>query len=400
MNNNDRNNINDDIEYTESAWESLYNTVDRDEYRERDAEMIYKTLDECIKRVSFGDYLKRYIYRKAEMTEPFSSVTINEYQQIIKDSFADTNTPCSFTETTAKLGALAKNWLSQMTVKRNVVFLLGFGLDMDVDDVNMFLNKAIQEPGINPKDPFEVICWYCYKNHYNYLKFQKLWQKFNEADDSHLYGEDIYGDYTMGLRSSMHLVHDDAALMSYLLKLKGSKNNSAQSMTAKKLFDELYAEAKEYIALCYTMTSDDGRSVSANEIGPADFEEMLYAFVPKDNNGNLTPAKRSRLNELFMGRRFSRQHIHEILSGQENINRFDLLTLLFLIYSQKKEYDGKELNRYSDFVDDADELLEKCFFGKMYIQNPYECFLLMCLLSEDPLGTYGEVWEMSFPENE
>ena len=34
--------------------------------------------------------------------------------------------------------------------------------------------------------------------------------------------------------------------------------------------------------------------------------------------------------------------------------------------------------------------------GELYIQNPYECFLLICMLAEDPLGTYADVVERSY----
>ena len=45
--------------------------------------------------------------------------------------------------------------------------------------------------------------------------------------------------------------------------------------------------------------------------------------------------------------------------------------------------------------------LADCSMGSLYITNPYECFVLMCILSEDPLGTYADVWELSYePENE
>ena len=39
---------------------------------------------------------------------------------------------------------------------------------------------------------------------------------------------------------------------------------------------------------------------------------------------------------------------------------------------------------------------EGCFLGELYISNPYECFVLMCILSEDPLGPYADVWEKSY----
>ncbi len=49
-------------------------------------------------------------------------------------------------------------------------------------------------------------------------------------------------------------------------------------------------------------------------------------------------------------------------------------------------------------VEETNALLERCFLGELYISNPYECFVLMCLLSEDPLGTYADVWELSYDE--
>ena len=41
-------------------------------------------------------------------------------------------------------------------------------------------------------------------------------------------------------------------------------------------------------------------------------------------------------------------------------------------------------------------ILERCFLGELYVSNPYECFVLMCILSEEPLSTYADVWELSY----
>ena len=386
---------NDELEYTESAWESLYNTVDDEEYAEHDAKVIYKTLEECIKRISFGDYLKRYIYRKAEMKTPFSEVPLSDYQQIIKDSFEENYTPKGFTENTTKLSALSKNWLTQQTVRRKVIFLLGFGLNMSVDDVNMFLNKSICESSINPKDPFEVICWYCYQNGYNFLKYKQLMEKYNEMTENSPTPAEIYSDYTMGLRSNMNVIHDDTALMVYLKKIKTDDNQSKISRTATEYFKKLYNEAREMLVDYYEITDDDEKTITPEDIGPGDFENVLYAAIPKDRNGNLSSVKLSKLNELFSDRRFTRQHIHSLLQGSEEVTRFDLLTLNFLIYARKKELEDNPTQRYSRFVESTNDILAGCFMGRIYVQNPYECFILMCILSEEPLCTYAEVWEMS-----
>ena len=106
----------EDLDFTNNAWESLYDTVDDKMFLDCDAEMIYDSLRKRLRMITFGDYLKRYIYTKAELTGPYDEIPLKEYQAIIKESFADNFTPESFVPTTAKLSALSKNWLTQQTV--------------------------------------------------------------------------------------------------------------------------------------------------------------------------------------------------------------------------------------------------------------------------------------------
>ena len=72
------------------------------------------------------------------------------------------------------------------------------------------------------------------------------------------------------------------------------------------------------------------------------------------------------------------------------------MTLNFFIFSQDVKYAEDNKNRYIAFVDSTNEILSECMMGEMYVTNPYECFLLMCILSDCPLATYADVWEMSF----
>ena len=419
-----------DLDFTEAAWESLYDAVDDTMFLEQDAQLIYNSLKHRLKFISFSDYLKRYIYEKAGLTQSYAEVSLKEYQIIIRSAFSDNHTPPSFTPTTAKLSALSKNWLTQQTVKRNVVFLLGFGLNMNVEDVNMFLTKALREPEINPKNPFEVICWYCYKNRYNYLKFEKLWELYNETPSNYIDISLIYSKHTISIRNSMHAIHDDVTLITYLSKLKTVDNSSHISVTAKECFDQLYDEVRNLIAELYNQSEDEKHSnvmckyqqklsqskclyeyekverierlrakkktFSRDDITESDIERIICAAIPKDRHGNLTHSKASKLNQQFAGKRFSRHRIGKILSGNTEINRFDLITLNFFVFSQKLTLYPKAKHRYTQFLNSTNALLEKCFMGKLYIQNPYECFVLMCILSLDPLGTYADVWELSY----
>ena len=48
----------------------------------------------------------------------------------------------------------------------------------------------------------------------------------------------------------------------------------------------------------------------------------------------------------------------------------------------------------------AKTILKKCGMSEIYIVNPYECFLLMCLLTDCPLAVFSEIWEKSYEEGE
>ena len=228
----------------------------------------------------------------------------------------------------------------------------------------------------------------------------------------------------------MHSIHDDAALIAHLAKLKANEKLSAMSLTARQCFDELYDEARDLIAKMYNAYEAEEYENAVQEyihklsyndrlydsekqkrieqfrskrkvfcladITESDIEHIICAAIPTDRHGNLTPSKASKLNDQFAGKRFSRQRIGDILSDNAEVTRFDLITLNFFVFSQKLDEYPDSKARYLKFHESMNAILEKCFLGKLYIQNPYECFVLMCILSDEPLGTYADVWELSY----
>lgn len=424
-----------DYDFTENAWDALYTAVDSEAFLKNDAETIYHALSQSLRVVPFGDHLKRYIYRRAGMTEPFAEVELDTYRQIIRDSFAENGVPPSFEPTTAKLSSLSKNWLTQQTVSRKVVFLLGFGLGMNEEDVDLLLTKALREQSFNAKDPFEVICWYCFKNGYSYYRFEDLYRAFECSEPSGLNMPLLFDEATVMARSTVMELSGDAALIAFAARLKTKDNRTKLSVSARRCFDKLFERSKQVAARILNETelrknkmdlartearllndptvSDSERAarlermrasrteLSPEDITESDLEKMICSAIPVDRHGNLTPGKASKLNSQFAGKRFSRQHISEILAGKADVTRFDIITLSFFIESQSLEEHPNAKERFTHFITVTNGYLADCSMGSLYITNPYECFVLMCILSEDPLGTYADVWELSYePENE
>jgi len=420
----------DGLAFTEMAWEHLYDAVDNPYFEDLDSELIYEALENQLQLIPFGDYLKRYIYRKYKMTDPFEQVPLQEYQAIIRESFHKNRTPASFTPGTAKLNALSKNWLTQTSVNRQVVFLLGFGLSMTEEDVMHFLTYVLREQGINMKDPFEVICWYCFAHGYGFDKYQELNEKYARLTEKETSEDKLFSQETVYVRHMVREAEDEEQLMEILAQLKKENASYKLSVTARKFFLSLFEEAKTIIADIYNrdekekldnktseykrklevndhLTQEEknrriqkmnqtGKAFAPEDITERDIEQIICSAIPLDRHGNLTKAKAGSLNEQFTGKRFSRQHIRQVLDGKTEVNRFDLITLKFFVFSQHPDEYSNTRKRYRHFIDSTNEILEQCSMAPLYVANPYECFILMCILSDDPLGTYADVWELSY----
>lgn len=420
-------------DFTDVAIESFYHTVDDSRFPDEDAKAIYRTLRQRLRTVPFSQYLKRYIYRRSGLQGNYAEVPDTEYQLIIRDAFRENHTPASFRTVSSKLSALSKNWLTQQTVKRKVVFLLGFGLGMSAEDVNQFLTRALCEREINFKDPFETVCWYCYCNQYNYLKYQRLWQAYEALPPSCGNEDSLVREPTDAFRRRACHIRTEEELMTYLSTLKVSRTASRMSVSAQRQFAHLYDTARDLIAEMYNdseaerrarMLEDYQNRLSHNdrmyefekknhlemhrekhhtftreEITPGDVERVICSAIPADRHGNLLPIRFSAFRDHFGMRKLSRQRLSDILTQETEIDRFDLITLNFFLYSQRVDEYPNPQTRYEAFVQSTNRILRSCGMGTLYPANPYECFLLMCILAEDPLGTYADVWEMAYSDS-
>lgn len=417
------------LDFTLRSEENFYEAADLESFRDQDADIIYDHLVKQMRLIPFGDYLRRYIYMQAGFDGVFEQIDLREFQNIIIESFRDSGTPPSFTKTTAKLSTLTKNWLTQTSVNRSVIFLLGFGLGMSVADVSTFLVNVQRERDFDFKDPFEIICWFCLKNRFNFQTFNELWEEYEAlppVDD-----DEVYADRTMGIRDNFFNVKDKETLMTMLQRLKFSKAHRRISVTAKKYFDELYLAARQSVAAQFNLDEEERTKAkvteyidrtdnserlsreekltaiakirseqkvwSADEITEGDVEKFICCGVPMDSNGNLKKFSASTLAKHFSSKRLSRQHLRDINQGKADIDRFDLITLNFFVISQNDSITNNQ-KRFSAFLDSTNKMLNNCAMGELYIANPYECFLLLCTLSDYPLGAYADVLEKSFED--
>ena len=385
-----------DYDYTLRAVYKMNRIMDSAEFESMDAEEIFDYLSKEMEIILFPDYLKRYIYRKTEIDAPFAQVPDSLYQEIISQAFADNRAPYGFRETSAKKNAIIRRWLTQGSVKRSTVFTLGFGLNMPAEDVSDFLTKVLKEEDFDFADPEETILWYCFNKNLPYAKYLKLmdqYEKMTVREYSEKTWSAMSGAPKMFLGSAQNL-------QQYLMMLKDKDLSEKKQETALGEFKKLYDQCREVVAEMHNQDVefvDGGTRLTPEEVTPADIEKELCCGIPVNGKGNLEVMTRSCFSSMFEQKRMSRQRIGTILSRQHRVERFDLITLLFFIYAQTVEPDWPA-ERYMQYIDKINEILHRCQMADIYPVNPYEAFVLMCLVTDNPLDVYAEIWEKSYEE--
>lgn len=416
----------DELMFTIKREEEFYNASELEEFKTVDYQVIFDLLLKKLNPIPFCDYLKRYIYVKAGFDGKYKEIGDEVYQQYIVESFKKTETPPSFTPTSSKISALAKNWLKQSTVSRNTVFLLGFGLGMNAEDVSLFLKKGILEGDFYFKNPYEVIYRHCFENGYGFKKASELTDAYNKYREA--FFENLLEEKTIGAKRLFSNIKNSEELVRLLAKYNLNVENISGS-TVKSCYNKLYDECRQIIAESKQAEADrdyeekfselkgsllrnkrlfdyekkkeiedykTSRKVfSIEDITESDVEKYLCSGTPIDKNGNLTKISSSALSSHFSKKRLSKQHLSDINSARSEVDRFDLITLKFFVVAEKNQAMSGN-SRWWRFVEEANEMLNDCSMGELYIANPYDCFLQLCMLTDVPLATYDSVIEKSF----
>lgn len=376
------------IEYTNNIISQMNSVLDSDQFDTTDGDAIFKYLVENMEIKSFSDQLKRFIYVRTGFEEPFEEIGDDVYDGIIRASFAEHHAPFSLHPTSVKKGRIIKGWLTSENVTREQVFTLAFGLAMNVDEVSNFLTHVVREMDFDFNNPEEAIYWACLYHGYEYSKVQELQVVYNEA------GVDMKVNPFLGnaMRTFPRMyLNNPEMIETYLRYLKYSGSFESSEDVRLEVFEELYERARHVIADSYLEKNTEDTDV---EITAGTIERILYSGVPVESNGNLVKISKSALARISKDKRLTRQRIAGIRKGMRP-SRFDIITLLFLIYaiSVAPDYPSE---RVILFLEEANETLKKCNYGELYLVNPYETFIIMCLYAEYPLLAFSDVWELSY----
>ena len=348
-------------------------------------EDIYHAIIDDTPSFRFGDALKCFLRSRGSTKDLATSdpSDLKTYSAIICAEFSARQVPAHFDLADGSLRKLSMNWLSAKSITRENVILLGFGLGMTLNEVERFLTEALLEHGLNPKDPFETVAWYCFKNGLDYHAFDDLRVEFVVKGRSSKPDVSFVNTLTGKLRQERESIDSKASLFVYLNRISVVRNEHTQSVTGRKYFMELYRSALHTI----DPSADDDFSNASR------LERTLYLTTPLSKERNLVSFKQTQLGEKLHCSRLTRQRIGQIIRGEIAVKRDYLVTLSFLC-------DALDLEHHSTtrFVKTTDAMLVDCGMCALNACHPYDKLLTLCACTDDPLLSFADVFELCHRE--
>ncbi|MCR4883599.1 MAG: hypothetical protein K6A68_08515 [Clostridiales bacterium] len=344
--------------------------------------LFYNEMRTEIRAIPFGDYLKRYIYVNSSMNGHFSEIPVKEYMRTIMDAFRENGVPASMENPDIRLATVTRRWLEQYSVGRETVLLLGFGLGMMPEEVDLFLMEALHDHRMHPDDPLEGICQYCFEHRYGWEKMQQLRDQLEKGQEG--LEERLMRTQPADRLQSRRTIREDLELLTGLFR---AEQEPAALRKTREWFGKLYASAGKKIVL-------ESSGAIQREVTQADVERVFCPPVQKDRYGNLRISLQPGVKRELGDKRFTRLHQHLLLSGKKEPERYDLLTLGFYLQTGA-EMCPDPAKRSEQFRHFMNPILEECGYGPVYEADPYECYLLIALASADPMETYNNVMEMA-----
>ena len=372
--------------FTLNGEDSLFEAADSILPGKMDTPALLRVLQEKMRVIPFGDYLRRYLYLATGMDGPFRDVPNETYRTILINAFRDSVTPGSLRGERMRLSTAAWRWLEFPTVQREGVLLLGFGLSMTVEDVNLLLTKACHGHELDPDDPLEGICRHCYARRYSFSRMQLL-RSLLEEDPETWKTRLEKGTPGSGFHAE-RMIHDDLAL---LRRLAAAGQPTPMIRKTREVFTVLYDQ------VCAKIAKEMNKERSA--VTCSDVERHFCPITRLDAHGNMVMKLHRDLRPILEGKRMSRHRAYLLLNRQLEPARHDILNLLFFLRAEEDAW-AEPRQRLTQFVDRADRLLGECGFSPVYTADPYECLLMLSLLSEDPMGFYLDVLEQALDRGE
>ena len=268
-----------------------------------------------------------------------------------------------------------KGTMPGVTNRRNH-YDLCYALEMDFQQTAVFFQKHYLTMPFNVKSSVDAVFMYALYHKKSYSAVTELLEKskgFVSQENAHT--------STSQIISMILDIDDDEKFLRYLSE--HCYNNEQQFQLARSIISE-EIETVRSILLRY----EADRILSPERLGSLTIEALLgvkYQGSSKKSKDRKLPKRftESLPNDVTLGK---------IIKG--DVASYDLLrkTLMLLkFYNFYYEAENTDPNTIGgnlmDFYDELNGVLISCGFAQLYVRHPFDCLLLYCANSYDPIDT-------------
>lgn len=363
-------------------------------------------------RLTWGDHIKRYIYDSiAPEGVNIEDITDKEFEDFIKHAFRENgmrNRGSMNPKTGTKLGNYLEFWMkSPVTgISRRTCFLFCFGLNMDEEQASYMLTGVLRKADFNVRDYREAIYYYCLRYNLQYAGVVHWLDVYDKLPETSAVKDekDWTGTITLQKKlSEIGLKKDDEKFLGYLAELKTFESNRKKSLNCARVERQILSELEDSI-------SEEKSDTFFRKNQAVDLELIEEFLLMKDlGEVEISPAMIQLMEErIITFPYFSAVSLKKkVVDRTTSVKREDVLMSAFLLCTcgldmeANEDTEGCYAERKADFVYEANRRLEECGFGALYLLNPFELFLVSCLLQKRPLDYFLAAWRLyRFAETE
>ena len=258
---------------------------------------------------------------------------------------------------------------------------LCFALEMDEQQTALFFQKHYLTLPFYVKSKVDAVFLYCLHYHKPYQTAVKLLE-----ESSDFVNQENAHTATSQIRSIILQTDDDAVFSRYLSA--HCYGNEQQFQLARKIIKLEIEHVKKHIK-----KFDTESQLTADRLNSATIFELLgYHYQRSEKAIEKKLPKRfteSLPNDVTLGK-----IIHDEEASYELLRKTMMLLRFYNFYSETVNPDHQTTNEnLMDFHAELDEMLFSCGFAQTYLRHPFDCLLLYCANSYDPITTLHTVME-------
>lgn len=272
-----------------------------------------------------------------------------------------------------------QNWIKGTTpgiTNRANNYDLCYALEMDFQQTAVFFQKHFLTQPFNCKSRIDAVYLYCLYHKKSYTSVTDLLEvseKFPLQEQAHTSTAQIF--------SAILSIDDDEAFLKYIFA--HCYSNEQQFQLARELINAEIKHLKEDII---RYKSKD--ILSENRLNSMTVTELLGYNYQLDGSSKAQHKLPKRFteslpNDVTLGRIINGESVsYELLRKTLMLLRFNNF------YSQAINDDRDKIaQNLMDFYEELDRTLISCGFAQMYVRHPFDCLLLYCANSYDPIDT-------------